>query len=322
MTKLLVVVLGLLVVRAEDDGNSQQRVLNGCSVHQYISCDDLAKCVEENDDPTKWKCVCPTHLEGDGLKGDNRTGCGPKKCGFDRECHTFAFCNAAAVCECKKGYGGDGRAACSDVNECTASPCHANARCENTDGSFKCTCKMEEGYVGNGFNCSHTCSVDYDCGNVTKYRCASGVCICRPGYRMGQSACTDINECLESNPCHKNATCVNTDGSYNCTCKNGFTGNGKACEALPRNCHEILTKNANATSGTYTIDPDFQGPINATEVECVMRPGLGITVMSPVVTSAVRVYNNKPNIEYLYKNPIDAIKAVIDTSGYCYQEMR
>ena len=42
---------------------------------------------------------------------------------------------------------------------------------------------------------------------------------------------SDIDECSEptSNVCDLNATCINTNASYNCTCNIGFTGNGKEC---------------------------------------------------------------------------------------------
>ena len=40
---------------------------------------------------------------------------------------------------------------------------------------------------------------------------------------------SDINECQTSNQCDENADCVNTKGSYTCTCKEGFTGNGSTC---------------------------------------------------------------------------------------------
>ena len=41
---------------------------------------------------------------------------------------------------------------------------------------------------------------------------------------------TDIDEC-EATPgkCHKEATCNNTNGSYVCTCKPGFIGDGRNC---------------------------------------------------------------------------------------------
>lgn len=44
----------------------------------------------------------------------------------------------------------------SDTNECNsgAHDCHAQAYCNNTDGSFTCTCN--EGYCGDGRLCTGT----------------------------------------------------------------------------------------------------------------------------------------------------------------------
>ena len=37
----------------------------------------------------------------------------------------------------------------------------------------------------------------------------------------------DIDECMEgTDNCDRNATCTNTDGGFNCTCNNGYSGNG------------------------------------------------------------------------------------------------
>ena len=40
----------------------------------------------------------------------------------------------------------------------------------------------------------------------------------------------DIDECTTESPCHANATCNNTEGSYICECNTGFNGNGLTCE--------------------------------------------------------------------------------------------
>ena len=39
----------------------------------------------------------------------------------------------------------------------------------------------------------------------------------------------DIDECTTS-PCDVNAACSNTNGSFECTCRPGFDGNGKVCQ--------------------------------------------------------------------------------------------
>ena len=41
----------------------------------------------------------------------------------------------------------------------------------------------------------------------------------------------DLDECLV-NPCHSDATCSNTFGSFICTCNKGFEGNGENCQGI------------------------------------------------------------------------------------------
>ena len=51
----------------------------------------------------------------------------------------------------------------------------------------------------------------------------------------------DIDECKGSNNvCDDNAYCSNTVGSYNCTCKEGFTGDGHSCSGKKKTFNSIL----------------------------------------------------------------------------------
>ncbi|KAL9974474.1 hypothetical protein ACROYT_G011509 [Oculina patagonica] len=65
----------------------------------------------------------------------------------------------------------------------------------------------------------------------------------------------DIDECITGNhDCDVNANCTNTVGGHNCTCKEGYIGNGSSCSAL-KNCADIY-KSGERRDGVYTIKPD------------------------------------------------------------------
>jgi len=61
--------------------------------------------------------------------------------------------------------------------------------------------------------------------------CEDGHCICNEGYGGdGTTVCLDVNECEgQSHGCHAQASCINSRGSYSCTCQSGYTGDGKSC---------------------------------------------------------------------------------------------
>lgn len=52
---------------------------------------------------------------------------------------------------------------------------------------------------------------------------------CLRGVNILDLLFTDIDECVSSHTCHVNASCVNTAGSYNCACNQGFSGDGFSC---------------------------------------------------------------------------------------------
>ncbi|XP_074606931.1 uncharacterized protein LOC141859933 [Acropora palmata] len=55
-------------------------------------------------------------------------------------------------------------------------------------------------------------------------------CLCGSGF-CGEHCETDIDECYAGNECSAIALCHNLHGSYNCTCKEGYYGDGKNCRA-------------------------------------------------------------------------------------------
>ncbi|CAH3173849.1 unnamed protein product, partial [Porites lobata] len=94
----------------------------------------------------------------------------------------------------------------AEIDECISNyhRCDPNAACQNTVGSYICTCKA--GFYGNG------------------------------------KKCFDINECRnKSHTCDVNAVCTNTQGSYNCTCKAGYSGDGKKCIGIE---YSLLVKSS------------------------------------------------------------------------------
>lgn len=68
------------------------------------------------------------------------------------------------------------------------------------------------------------CSVGVAWGSPCE-RCNRNECECPKGYaKVDGKACVDINECdLNPDICRGGGTCVNTDGSFTCTCPPGLT---------------------------------------------------------------------------------------------------
>ena len=51
--------------------------------------------------------------------------------------------------------------------------------------------------------------------------------------RDGALISLDIDKCFaETSPCNGNANCTNSDGSFSCACKQGFTGDGTTCQGM------------------------------------------------------------------------------------------
>ncbi|XP_053418010.1 signal peptide, CUB and EGF-like domain-containing protein 2 isoform X6 [Nycticebus coucang] len=171
---------------------------------------------------------------------------------------------------------GRGRAAGppEDVDECAQGldDCHADALCQNTPTSYKCSCRP--GYQGEGRQCEDIDECEnelnggcvHDCLNIPgNYRCT-----CFDGFMLAQDGhnCLDVDECLENNGGCQH-TCVNAMGSYECRCKEGFflsdnqhtcihrLGEGLSCMNKDHGCSHIC-KEAPRGSVACECRPGFE----------------------------------------------------------------
>lgn len=231
-------------------------------------------------------------------------------------------------CRCKKGYFGDGKRSCIDVDECKISGiCQEHSTCTNLVGSYRCDCDTEYQLNADG-KCQNIryCVSNSDCLRLAA--CVSNLCTCNTGYQGdGIRNCADVDECaLGTHDCNKaNATCTNNPGSFTCKCNNGFIGDGRYCRELPRTCHELRLRNMTdlfAFRSTQKIDPDGTGPMDALDVTCEMYTDYGITVFPPDANNKYRYSGTGWVDKIIYSDLVEEMTAVVGNSFFCLQVIK
>lgn len=111
----------------------------------------------------------------------------------------------------------------SDVDECERQPC-GNGTCKNTVGSYNCLCYPGFQNSHNG-DCIGTCVFEF--GSVKEKRATGDL------YAMhyGIVCWSDVDECSIQRGLCRNGQCINTVGTFQCVCNEGFelTLDGRLC---------------------------------------------------------------------------------------------
>ncbi|XP_053385745.1 fibrillin-1-like [Mercenaria mercenaria] len=147
-------------------------------------------------------------------------------------------------CNCKKEW--QGYSCNEDVDECkmNISYCPINSDCENKHGSYGCKCEIGYYKTGSGNcaecdsmnygkNCNEECKCSFE--NALKCNNVDGTCMCKMGWQ-GSVCLENKDECTSNNhTCSSNSKCLDTHGSYNCVCDEGFHKQGDNCIACSSN---------------------------------------------------------------------------------------
>jgi len=293
-TSFEVKVLGFDNLAAGQDG-AQALIDSGLMTPIMDPCNQVDnKCTSECEDygDGLYQCYCgegytdntaeavePSALTQTGFVCDDVDECDTgRPCGDGQDTCTNTI--GSYVCTCLAGYTVSAdQTSCEDFDEClnsTTNDCHVNATCINGNGTHTCECLS--GFFGDGITCvdvdeclipptNETCGIRGTCRNTVGFY----TCDCLAGYEVANETtaptCADLDECATGVMCSDpDAECVNTEGSFDCVCPDGFSGIAGAnctdideCALGTDDCH----MNATCTNGhgnfTCECDAGFLG---------------------------------------------------------------
>ncbi|XP_013179565.1 PREDICTED: nidogen-1 [Papilio xuthus] len=222
----------------DERGNSLCRYDPGIKCLGDSDCPPNAICSVPSPEATETnygQCICPEGYEGDAYECIEKRG---PTCSCGMNAHCIDTPTGELICVCATGYHGDGYL-CRPNFSCTNnSDCEYHAECRPDPGSGDYACQCIDGYIKdqndacipdgqlcNGAVCAEHASCLYDETIGVSY------CHCDPGYEgEGIGQCVPQgNTCDVAHDCSYDAACTLVDQSYQCVCKDGFTGDGYTC---------------------------------------------------------------------------------------------
>ncbi|XP_019622589.1 PREDICTED: multiple epidermal growth factor-like domains protein 11 [Branchiostoma belcheri] len=192
-----------------------------------------------NCDAATGECICAPGFTGLLCSDRCAHGYYGDRCSQSCSCQNGTCNHVDGTCTCLPGWTGAdcaetcpagrwgqdcGRTCDHCMNGATCRPWNGNCVCTAGWAGPRCSEACPAGYYGE--NCNSACNcVHGSCNHIW------GNCTCDAGW-SGNICNFDKNECQNSgdNECSANADCHNAPGSYHCTCRTGYTGDGRECQ--------------------------------------------------------------------------------------------
>ena len=279
-----------------------------------VPCDDGDLC------STGDKCFLGACAGGASLPCDDGNLCTDDSCSPDAGCQfvpNSTACDDGSVCtdgdKCSKGWCAAGNQVdCDDLNPCTTDYCDAALGCQHAFNILPCddgdACTAGDICLNGGCQAGEllVCSDDNSC---TDDSCSPAVgCLftansapcddddaCTVGDVCANTACApgpdpldcdDSKECTDDS-CDAQAGCLHANLLAGTECQpDGKCADGLCVPNIVDSCKTILANNPNASSGTYTLDPDGNGGVAPFEVYCEMGVDEGGWTMAMSLNTA------------------------------------
>jgi len=98
----------------------------------------------------------------------------------------------------------------------------------------------------------------------------------------GNSTCQDADECSDPGTCPANSVCLNSEGSYDCECSDGYTRDDNGdCQECKCKKHEVCYEGKCKCKKAYKKNK---------EGHCVARIGKGLQGGSAQVSGYLRTF--------------------------------